>query len=475
VRRARYSNRAAQGSLKRALSVTNVVAAFMATTTFAFAHAPPEGAGIQWYGSGAQERTIVKTNRGLIITDDAGKSFRMLCPNAFGSDITEDYSFALSSEGRLLASSFRLGLSLGAADLCTYEQVPGPLAVGGVLEIEAIAGLSKSYVALSTMGEQIYSSVDDARTWTAPSTLQGSAQSLALAPNDPLRVYATSLFLPDGGFPVYSVLSSADAGHTFARTNIAMADSEQGVFVVGVDVKEARRAYARVQALDPTMPERLLRTEDAGKTFTTATTAVGPLTLRSVDDGTTWLGTFDGLMKSTDGGKTFARVPTADITRIGCVEYHANKLYVCGYSGTEFGVRVSADEGATFSWFLRFPDVKDQIACPGSAIAITACAQLWHDWQVEQGQITGTVGGGGTPGTGSVPGSSGGSNGAGGTGPAATGGTITGTGGALTSASNDSSGCGCSVPRSSGNTGFGLALAALLTVTRRRRTGRLFP
>lgn len=430
---------------------------------------------MRWHSSGSKETVVVRTNRGFIFSDDDGASWRMLCPSAFGATLNETVPYAFTSEGRLLVGAFARGLQLASADLCAYETVPGPLAGKGMQALEPLPGTPRAFVAVSHAEDHVYSSSDDGKTWAPPSSVGDFLYMLRVAPTDPKRFYATAFHEGDGGVVGFRLITTNDGGKSFSAITVPVDPvTESTITVIGVDADDPKRAYLRVIAVNLQAPERLLRTDDAGATLTEVLTAPGPMVLRSLPGGPTWLGTLEGLQRSDDGGKTFTKV-AAGIDRIGCIEHHDGKLYVCGYAENEFGVRVSTDGGASFSWYLRFPDVREQVACPSSSPAIADCAQLWHDWQVEQEQISDT---GGSPGAGGAS-AGGASPGAGAAGSGSGGQVLPGAGGSAGAPSDPTesdSGCGCRLaPSASAGGATFVASLALVLAARRRRARRSAP
>src|SRR5262249_22094278 len=134
---------------------------------------------------------------------------------------------------------------------------------------------------------------------------------------------ATSLHDADGGASAYRLLTSSDGGQTFQVHAVSLGAMEIGVSVLAVDPSDPERAFVRTAASDPTLPERLLRTDDGGATLVDVMTLRGPSNVATSEDGgTVWIGGQDGVFRSTDHGKTFTAVPTAGVTQVACLVLH---------------------------------------------------------------------------------------------------------------------------------------------------------
>jgi hypothetical protein len=447
----------------------------------AAAHAPPEATGILWSPNGSHERTVVRTNRGLIVSEDAGRTFRLLCNDAFGASLTEVAPVVATSTGRLLIASYLSGLLAASSDLCTFTPVPGPLgAPTNVVGIERAASTPlELFAILSRDGstDHLFTSADDGVTWRAPSHVEDFSFTLAIAPSDPKRLYVTALHAADGGASTYRLMASGDGGRTLVAHDVALDPTESGLSVLGVDPSEPERVFARTTASDPTLPARLLRSDDGGKSLVNVMTLVAPKSVAMSPDGATvWVGGQDGVFRSTDHGKTFTRIASAGVTQVACLAVHEGRLFACGYANDAFGVLVSSDAGDSFSSFLRFPDVKEPLDCSPETMSGRACATRFEDWRIEQG-LAGAGGNGGQAGAGN--GAQGGVPSTGGTTPVpATGGAptapTTGGAGGVPPANDAKSGCGCRTvgARTADTAARFDALAALLVLTPLLRAAR---
>jgi hypothetical protein len=400
----------------RSLFMTAALLLGAATTATAHAHSPPQATDIRWLG----ERAIVRTNRGLVVEAEAG-SFRLLCNEAYGASLSELVPYELTSDGRILVSTFGAGIALSSPDQCNFDAATGPLAGFIVLDLagDSQGSFHATVYPADDSTPALLRSDDDGRSFRHQADLTGVPTSVRVAPSDLTRVYV-STSIPDGNDVAASLEVSSDGGRHFVPTPVELEPSELGVVVLGVDPRDPERAFLRTQSRDGLTPERLLvRTGEKG-TLKTALSAPGPLSLAWGEDGVAWAGSAQGVFRFIEDDGRFAPATSFDVSRIGCVAARANRLYVCGFSGGEFGVLVSEDEGASFDWFLRFPEVSARLDCSATSDEGTGCESEFLDWSLEQGLVPPEGGAGGEPG---IPAGSGGmggwSGGAGGGAPSA--------------------------------------------------------
>jgi hypothetical protein len=134
----------------------------------------------------------------------------------------------------------------------------------------------------------------------------------------------------------------------------------------------------RAQPGNPEDPERLLLSEDAGRTFAEVYSATGPLVL-ALSETTAWLGGKAGLFRSNDRGKTFEAVVGAP-SYVGCLRPSADGLSLCGYQDGKFGTFRANQQALSFSPELQFADVTRQVAC-GEFVGL--CRPNFEDWLLE--------------------------------------------------------------------------------------------
>jgi hypothetical protein len=351
-------------------------------------HAPPIANGISWIQSNGSERAVVRTNRGFIFELDEPGSFAILCNEAYQVGLSDVPPFAPLDDGRLLIGTYQAGLVVSSSDRCSFTQVPGPTLGINTIDI-ARAATGRFYAAVlpsDGSAAKLFASLD-AETFEEQSTLAGFPSAIALVAEDASRVYL-SQSIPQGNENSAAVFVSSDGGREFTSYAVELDESELRVFALAVDPHAPARLFVRTQSRDGVTPERLLLSEDAGATFEVVLTAPGPLDVDTEGD-VVWAATAEGLYRSTDGGRTFARFGPEYITHITCLARRRGQLYACGYSESQrwFGVLVSKDDGATFDWFLVFPVVGQRSRCAPESDEGRLCAAAFRDWSIEQGLI----------------------------------------------------------------------------------------
>jgi hypothetical protein len=362
--------------------------AFQLASKLAHAHAPPVATDIQWIESEAGERAVIRTNRGLIFEGNEPGSFSIACNEAFQVGLSDVPPVVALDDGRLLIGTFQVGLLISSHDHCGYTNVGGPIAGLNTVHLARNAE-GKVYAAVQPLdgsAAQLFAS-SNGESFESTAAFEGFPNAIALAAEDAARVFV-SASVPEGNNNAAILLVSDQGGEQFAERPIELHTGELRAFVRAVDPLEPDRVFVRTQSPDGVMPERLLLSEDAGRSFQSVLTAGGPIAVLATTNSV-WAGTAEGLYRSLDRGRTFERAGPEFITRVGCLSARDGALYVCGYSEAQrvFGVLESKDEGNTFDWFLRFPQVGSRISCAPESDEGARCEAAFRDWSIEQGFI----------------------------------------------------------------------------------------
>jgi hypothetical protein len=310
-------------------------------------------------------------------------------------------------------------------------------------------------------------------------------QEVLIAPSKHDRIYASGEALDmDGNFTHY-VAFSDDGGKAWERNEFKLLDGEVDVTLLAVNPMQPDGLLAHAVFGDATMgPDRVLVSNDAGKTWNNPTSATSVFDgAFSADGEKAWVASIDALLRSDDAGKSFAKVEGTE--RMTCVVPRDAELDACGwYAMGKDGIATSKDSGESFSGWMAFTDVDESVQCADTTDTASICAMLWRDWQFEIFHIgfgTGTggapggsggIGAGGSGGMGTI-GSGGaqaqntGGTGAGGAGGA--GGGTGGVGGEAGSGGHHGGGGGCNVQPSARADALLIALALSVLVWRRSR------
>ncbi len=358
------------------------LALFALSSVDARAHAPPYATGIGFHVTPAGERSMIRTNRGLIV-GSREQGFRLVCNDAFRASLAEKVPVAELGGGGLLVGTYAGGLLRSDAALCDFDAV-GPAEVSPVDVVRGADGLVRALLLpLDGSDGGLFESADGGASFERLAPVGTAPTALVTAPSDPERVYV-STNTTEGSQSIGHVLVSRDGGRHFTERVLELDATELRTYVLAVDASNPARLFVRTESRDGIAPERLLLSEDAGATFRAALTAQGPITLAFGDAGEAWAGSATGLYRSRDRGATFEPLENAALTRISCLAVHGGQLYACALSSLELGVLVSPDAGTTFRWFLRFPEVTARATCPKTSDEGASCALAFEDWSLEQ-------------------------------------------------------------------------------------------
>jgi outer membrane protein OmpA-like peptidoglycan-associated protein len=168
---------------------------------------------------GRPDHIAVGVTFGLLVSRDGGATWRWDCEAAIGFEGTYDPIYLWSPSGALFASTFN-GLKV-ARDPCGWQAVPGPVGAADVTAL-AIGGDGAIWAAVSDLasGTALYRSDDDGRRFTA-SALPGQVgdvwHSIAVAPDDPRRIYVTGRRMMAGQRRPALLYRSTDGGASWVE------------------------------------------------------------------------------------------------------------------------------------------------------------------------------------------------------------------------------------------------------------------
>lgn len=315
----------------------------------------------------------LRTTFGLLLSRDAGRSWRWVCEAAYNAVGASDPTVSIGADGTLSLASFS-GLTVGQGDYCTWPAAPG-VPVRDFADVSNTAD-GRTVVALAgPEGENaLYLSPDGGRTWGPGARLTGYAtETVDVAPGDRTRVYVTGY---DGrGRPV--LLRSDDGGRT-VREGARDFLGGQNLFLGGVDPTNPDVVYLRALRGLATL---LLRSDDGGATFRLiGQTAREMLGFALSDDGSTvWIASADraeGILRSERGGPWIRMAANVGVK---CLRYHAGVLFVCADEAVDgFALGYSHDGGDHVDPLLslRTVDGPDTGCGPGTRVG-EVCPALW--------------------------------------------------------------------------------------------------
>jgi hypothetical protein len=388
--------------LATSLAAAALVAGGAVTADHALAHAPPLGTGLWWIpssssgatASATSERLVIRTPRGFLIQAGAANDLRLLCNEAVGIQDGEEASFAYGQGHGLLVTTFGRGLLRGSMDGCRWDPVAAVTTAPAFDVVVASTGGAATAFVVSGMphqGEHFWAGRDDGAAWSPLANSDMPYTRLRAAPSDPARIYLSGIGVSAAGTAVHRLGVSDDAGHTVVERTIALGPGDLQARVLGVDPLRPEHVYVWVESNSVEIPERLLVSDDRGATFTAVATLHELRGFSQSDDGRqVWVGGAEGVLRSTDGGATFAPLTTSALTKITCLAFHRNQLYGCGVLDKQLVVAVSDDGGATFRKVFSFEQVTQPVACAEDNLPTspaTACAPSLEHWRTEFGTL----------------------------------------------------------------------------------------
>lgn len=310
---------------------------------------------------------FLRTTFGILVSRDGGARWRWICERALGYEGTWDPPVAATRDGRLW-----VGLDSGlvsTVDGCRVDDSP-ELAGETVKDLTtdargetlwAITGTpgKKSWVWRRSPGgpwKRLGSGLDDVNVMT-----------IEVAPSKPSRVYVS-------GQPYSTIRGrlyrSDDGGATLVGEDRGLA-AEGPFFIAAIDPKDPDTVLVRHLH---TTGSDLLRTTDGGKTFANVLSMKSAMFgfAKSADGKTYWAGSGlaeHGIFRSSDRGATFE-----PIAKHGVLCLHAapgERLFACENPftlGTP-AVALSGDAGKSFRALATFGDVEGPVACGGAGAA----------------------------------------------------------------------------------------------------------
>ncbi|MBN9167746.1 MAG: exo-alpha-sialidase [Myxococcales bacterium] len=325
---------------------------------------------------GDPSTVFLRATFGVLVSRDAGKTWRWICERALGYDGQWDPPVTATRDGRLWVGledglvSTRDGCELEPASELDGQTVKDLTTDPRGETIWAITGApgKTSYVWRRSPGKRFerLAGMDDTNLMT-----------IEVAPSNPSRVYLS-------GQPYSTIrgqtFRSNDGGATFTTEKNDL-EAEGPFFIGAVDPRDPNRLLIRHlhgKGSD------LLLTRDGGKTFKNVLTMTSAMFgfAKSRDGSTYWAGSGladHGLFRSTDRGEHFESVSKNGVL---CLHSAApDALFVCenALSVGAPAIAVSRDRGATITPLARFADIEGPVACATPDARASLCSGSWPE------------------------------------------------------------------------------------------------
>ncbi|MBX3187894.1 MAG: hypothetical protein KF819_12800 [Labilithrix sp.] len=326
---------------------------------------------------GDGQTLYLRATFGLLVSKDAGKTWRWVCERALGYEGQWDPPIAATHDGRLW-----IGLERGlvsTADGCTMD--PSPELDGETIKDLTTDPKGETLWALTGTPDKrgavwrlsIAKRDGGAAAWERTGFLPESfnTTTIEVAPSKPSRVYVSGQ--PYGTMRGW-LMRSDDGGKTFSGTKNDL-EAMGPFFIAAVDPKDPNRVLVR--HLHTTGSDVLVTTD--GKAFKNVLSMKSAMFgfAKSPDGSTYWAGSglaVDGVFRSTDRGEHFERVSNHGVL---CLHAISNdRLFVCDNPFTlgASAIALSNDQGKTLQSIATFGDIQGPLACKSDV-----CGGSWGE------------------------------------------------------------------------------------------------
>jgi hypothetical protein len=318
---------------------------------------------------------IVGTNFGLVVSDDDGASWYLVCEQAIAASVSA-YQLSAPPDDRLYAAT-PTGLGYSNDGGCTWSFAGGRLAGANVVDVFADPGDAATVFAIARTAADggaeeagVYQSSDGARSFADP-PLYAAPPTVSLigvekARSQPRTLYVTMLSYP----PPTPMVARSTAGAPFAIADES-AFTQSAPYLAAVDPTDASILYLRLRG----QGDALGISRDAGATIGTIVPLAGRMSaLLRRANGTLLVGSSDKeSWRSSDGGYSFA--PWTAAPHVRALAERGDQLYVVASDlKDDFVVARSPDEGGHWEPLLHFRDIRGPLPC-GNLPAV--CAAPW--------------------------------------------------------------------------------------------------
>jgi hypothetical protein len=326
------------------------------------------------------EQLILATNFGLILSEDAGRTWSFSCERELNA-YAGPYLLGTAGSQRIFALTAGAGLIHSDDASCGWQAAGGALSDVLPYTFAVDPSSSARVYAIGVPrqdlrgGDSIYVSDDGGVSFGPPvftAPARSALLSILVAPSRPNTIFAT-LFSTPQNHP--SLLRSDDSGeHWEDVADLADALGENPFELLAIDPLDDTKLYARV--LGPSA-ETLAISNDGGLGFVQSVSIPGKLNaFLQLASGTLLVAGTTGIQgvgyRSKDGGRTFEVWPTAP--HVHALAERSGKLYVAGDSYADgYALAESEDEGNTLQPLLAFEQVSEVTACVADACA-ESCA-----------------------------------------------------------------------------------------------------
>ena len=342
---------------------------------------------------------LVGTNFGLVVSSDAGASWRYVCEPFITGSINDNVRFYRgTNDGTVLATS-TTGFWRTGDGGCTWTKATGSVAnhFGEDLFVDPDHPSSVLVIASDSTGlvKEIHRSVDGGLTFTGPKLQSANRLTgVEIAHSDPRMVYATEVQdVPVGGNQAV-LRKSLDGGETWSAPMPLNVRIGTTVSIAAVDPRDANKVYLRLSNFGANTDS----IEPAANDGTLAGGGVsipGPTTFSAflvATDGTLLAGTASSdLYVSPPGSQAFLKQAGPHARCLGQRQGSPTApIYACGDGFLDdYNLGVSQDSAQSFRPVMKFTQIAGPLTCPAVA---QGCAAQFAFLQQTLG-VGGPVGG----------------------------------------------------------------------------------
>lgn len=344
------------------------------------------------------DTVLVRSTFGLLVSHDAGCTFRWVCERAIGYGGEFDPKYAIATDGTMFATTFT-GLRVSRDGGCTWvtataelpDGAPGRIA-GIWIDALDIAPTGDVWVATAESAgmNNVYRSTDNGITF-APRGLSSATvwwKSIEVARSNPARIYVTGYQVAPEARAFLQRSDDTGAAWTEKPLSPAMMfGSTPLVLLAGVDPANPDHVLLTSVGANPPAGDRLYRSTDGGDTFTEVLATTDPV--RDVvfrASGAVLVATLAGGTFEAQGTGAFTRLgappPTSpDLAppQLSCLAERAGgELIGCGTNWQPDYMAVGrATNPLAFEKLFRFVELAGPLACPAGTPAALECDPQW--------------------------------------------------------------------------------------------------
>jgi MYXO-CTERM domain-containing protein len=336
--------------------------------------------------AGKPQQIVLATTFGMIISEDAGKSWLWTCERP---ETSYGYLYGVGPppRDRFYALSPSEGLAFSDDGSCSWQRAGGGLS--GLVASDFFVDPTNADRVLAVAATidrdggdigppSLFESTDGGATFGATplyaAPTGANIVSVEIARSNPMVVYLAMYTTPDR-HP--RLLRSSDGGRTWTDRDVEAGVGANEFRILIVDPNDPNVLYLRVVVFGGV--EHVMVTRDAGMTFETPVTVRGGSlsAFLRLASGTVLVGALINLdgggmsgagYRSTDGGHTFVDWALSPQPRILGLAERDGVVYLAGKNYSDgWAIATSRDEGVTITPLSSYEDVRGVMPCAMSA------------------------------------------------------------------------------------------------------------